>query len=34
MALERDEYHELWIWKTLLCETNDPVVAAWENAFL
>ena len=30
MAFKRDEYHELGIWKTLACETNDPVVAAWE----
>ena len=30
MAFERDEYHELCIWKTLPWETNDPVVVAWE----
>ena len=35
VALERDKYHhELCSWKTLLCETNDPLVAAWEHTFL
>ena len=24
MAFERDEYHDLCIWKNLLCKTNHP----------
>ena len=30
-AFESDEYHEFWIWKTILWEINDAVVAAWEH---
>ena len=29
-----DEYHELCIWETLLCEANNPVVATKEHTFL
>ena len=28
-SFERHEYHEVYIWKTLPCKTNNPVVAAW-----
>ena len=30
-AFESDEYNEFWIWKTILWEINDAVVAAWEH---
>ena len=29
-SFERHEYHEVCIWKTLPCKTNNPVVAAWQ----
>ena len=34
MVFKRDEYHELCIWETLLCEIDDPAAAAGKHTFL